>query len=44
MEDDKYGFSYEEEVRNAVQKFEKMKRNNEKFNSGRITYFSEKYG
>ncbi len=29
MEDDKFGFSYEEEVKQAVQKFEKMKSNNE---------------
>jgi tetratricopeptide (TPR) repeat protein len=31
MEDDKYGFSYEEDVKNAVQKFEKMKKNNENY-------------
>jgi tetratricopeptide (TPR) repeat protein len=31
MEDDKFGFSYEEEVRQAVQKFEKMKKNNESY-------------
>jgi tetratricopeptide (TPR) repeat protein len=29
MEDDKFGFSYDEEVKNAVQKFEKMRKNNE---------------
>jgi len=29
MEDDKYGFSYEEEVKHAVQKFEIMRKNNE---------------
>ena len=31
MEEDKYGFSYEEEVKHAVQKFEKMKKNNENY-------------
>ena len=31
MEDDKYGFSYEEEVKHAVQKFERMKKNNENY-------------
>ena len=31
MEDDKLGFSYEEEVKNAVQKFERMKKNNENY-------------
>ncbi|MCX6320738.1 MAG: tetratricopeptide repeat protein [Bacteroidia bacterium] len=31
MEDDKYGFSYEEEVKYAVQKFERMKKNNENY-------------
>ncbi len=31
MEDDKYGPSYEEEVKYAVQKFEKMKKNNENY-------------
>ena len=31
MEDDKFGFSYEEEVKQAVQKFEKMKKNNENY-------------
>jgi len=31
MEDDKFGFSYEEEIKNAVQKFERMKKNNEKY-------------
>ncbi|TAL59388.1 MAG: tetratricopeptide repeat protein [Bacteroidetes bacterium] len=31
MEDDKFGFSYEEEVKQAVQKFEKMKKNNESY-------------
>ena len=31
MEDDKYGFSYEEDVKHAVQKFEKMKKNNENY-------------
>jgi tetratricopeptide (TPR) repeat protein len=31
MEDDKYGFPYEEEVKHAVQKFEKMKKNNENY-------------
>jgi len=31
MEDDKFGFSYEEEVTQAVQKFEKMKKNNENY-------------
>jgi tetratricopeptide (TPR) repeat protein len=31
MEDDKFGFSYEEEIKNAVQKFERMRKNNEKY-------------
>jgi tetratricopeptide (TPR) repeat protein len=31
MEDDKYGFSYEEEVKHAVQKFERMRKNNENY-------------
>jgi tetratricopeptide (TPR) repeat protein len=31
MEDDKYGFSYEEEVKKAVQKFERMRKNNENY-------------
>jgi tetratricopeptide (TPR) repeat protein len=31
MEDDKYGFSYEEEVKLAVQKFERMRKNNENY-------------
>ena len=31
MEDDRFGFLYEEEVKQAVQKFEKMKRNNENY-------------
>ena len=31
MEEDKNGFSYEDEVKQAVQKFEMMKRNNEKY-------------
>ncbi len=31
MEEDKYGSSYEEEVKNAVQKFEKMRKNNESY-------------
>jgi tetratricopeptide (TPR) repeat protein len=31
MEDDKFGFSYEEEVKHAVQKFERMKKNNENY-------------
>ncbi len=31
MEDDRFGFSYEEEVKNAVQKFERMKKNNENY-------------
>lgn len=31
MEEDKYGFSYEEEVKQAVQKFEKMRKNNENY-------------
>ena len=31
MEEDKYGYSFEEEVRQAVQKFERMRRNNEKY-------------
>ncbi|HUX57775.1 MAG TPA: tetratricopeptide repeat protein [Bacteroidales bacterium] len=31
MEEDKYGFSYEEEVKQAVQKFEIMRKNNESY-------------
>ncbi|MGD0341081.1 MAG: tetratricopeptide repeat protein, partial [Bacteroidales bacterium] len=31
MEEDKFGFPYEEEVRQAVQKFERMRRNNENY-------------
>ena len=31
MEEDKFGFSYEEEVKQAVQKFERMKKNNENY-------------
>jgi len=31
MEEEKFGFSLEEEVKQAVQKFEKMKRNNESY-------------
>jgi tetratricopeptide (TPR) repeat protein len=31
MEDDRFGFSYEEEVKHAVQKFERMKKNNESY-------------
>ena len=31
MEEDKYGFAWEEEIKQAVQKFEKMKRNNESY-------------
>jgi tetratricopeptide (TPR) repeat protein len=31
MEDDKFGYPYEEEVRQAVQKFERMRRNNEHY-------------
>src|SRR5512136_691037 len=31
MEEEKYGFSWEEEVKLAVQKFERMKRNNESY-------------
>jgi tetratricopeptide (TPR) repeat protein len=31
MEEDKYGFSWEEEVKQAVQKFERMRRNNENY-------------
>jgi len=31
MEEDKYGYPFEEEVKQAVQKFERMKRNNEKY-------------
>ena len=31
MEEDKYGFSYEEEVKHAVQKFERMRKNNESY-------------
>jgi tetratricopeptide (TPR) repeat protein len=31
MEEEKFGFSYEEEIKQAVQKFERMKRNNENY-------------
>jgi tetratricopeptide (TPR) repeat protein len=31
MEDDKYSYSYEEELKNAVQKFERMRKNNENY-------------
>ncbi len=31
MEEDKFGYHWEEEVKQAVQKFERMKRNNEKY-------------
>ena len=31
MEDDKFGISYEEDVKHAVQKFERMKKNNENY-------------
>jgi tetratricopeptide (TPR) repeat protein len=31
MEDDKFGFPYEDEIKNVVQKFERMKRNNENY-------------
>ena len=31
MEEEKYGFSWEEEVKQAVQKFERMTRNNESY-------------
>jgi tetratricopeptide (TPR) repeat protein len=31
MEDDKYGFSHEEEIKQVIQKFEKMKKNNENY-------------
>ncbi len=31
MEDDRFGFPYEDEIKNAVQKFERMKRNNENY-------------
>jgi tetratricopeptide (TPR) repeat protein len=31
MEEDRFGFSYEEDVKQAVQKFEKMKKNNENY-------------
>ena len=31
MEEDKFKYSLEEEIRQAVQKFERMKRNNEKY-------------
>jgi tetratricopeptide (TPR) repeat protein len=31
MEEDKFGLPYEEEVKQAVQKFERMRRNNEKY-------------
>ena len=31
MEDDKFGFSYEEDVKQAVQKFERMRKNNERY-------------
>jgi tetratricopeptide (TPR) repeat protein len=31
MDDDRFGFFYEEELKNAVQKFERMKKNNENY-------------
>ncbi len=31
MEEEKFGFSYEEEIKQAVQKFERMRRNNESY-------------
>jgi tetratricopeptide (TPR) repeat protein len=31
MEEDKFGFSYEEDVKHAVQKFERMRKNNENY-------------
>jgi tetratricopeptide (TPR) repeat protein len=31
MEEDKFGFSYEEDVKHAVQKFERMRKNNESY-------------
>jgi len=31
MEDDKFSYSYEEELKNALQKFERMKKNNENY-------------
>ena len=31
MEEDKFGFPYEEEIKNVVQKFERMRKNNEKY-------------
>lgn len=31
MEEDKFGFSYEEDIKQVVQKFERMKRNNENY-------------
>jgi len=31
MEDEKFGFSFEEEVKNAVRKFERMRKNNESY-------------
>ena len=31
MEDDKYGFSHEEEIKQVIQKFERMKKNNENY-------------
>jgi tetratricopeptide (TPR) repeat protein len=31
MEEDRYGYSYEEEIKQAVQKFERMKKNNENY-------------
>lgn len=31
MEEERFGFSYEEEIKHAVQKFERMKRNNESY-------------
>ncbi len=31
MEEDKYGFSFEEEIKQAVQKYESMKKNNESY-------------
>ncbi|MZP53867.1 MAG: hypothetical protein GT600_00330, partial [Bacteroidales bacterium] len=31
MEDDKFGYHWEEEIKQAVQKYERMRRNNEKY-------------
>ena len=31
MEEDKFGYHWEEEVRQAIQKYERMRRNNEKY-------------